>query len=252
MDLSIEEARIAVAGMDAVMLCGGRGRRLQPLTNQLPKPMVRFHGKPMLDHIIDFLSRKGLNRYTFCVGYMGDMIRNHYAGKSENAEMKFSDAGEDASMIMRLNKAAGSVGDRFLCVYGDTFIDLDLVGMYRAHCRAKADVTIVMTKVRSPFGLVRTDDDGMVALFEEKPVMNYYIGCFLAERAVFDNLDPRLLALPDGQGLVELFQQLVTRHKLGAFEHAGLQLTFNTPSDCEKVEEELGQFYTLDENRTAV
>ena len=221
---------------------------MQSLTDQLPKPMVRFRGRPMLDHIIEFMVGKGLRDFTLCIGYKGDIIREHYATANASARMRFSDAGEDASMVSRLTKAVHSVGETFLCIYGDTFIDLDLDRMYRTHRQSGAAITVVMTKVKSPFGLVRTDDAGMISVFEEKPVMNYYIGCFLAERRVFEQLDAGLSALSDGQGLMALFQELISRRQLGAFEHRGLQLTFNTPSDCEKVEEELGQFYTLDEN----
>lgn len=230
------------------MLCGGRGRRLGPLTDQVPKPMVLFHGKPMLDHIVEFLRAKGLRRFTLCVGYKGEVIRRHYQALPTDVEMHFSDAGDQASMVCRLATVADKVADRFLCVYGDTFIDLDLDGMLEAHRRSGAAVTIVTTKVQSPFGLVRTDDRGWITLFEEKPVMTYYIGCFLAERSVFRNMDADLVALPDGQGLVALFHRLAAERRLATFEHVGHQFTFNTLTEREKVEEELGQFYTLSED----
>jgi glucose-1-phosphate cytidylyltransferase len=242
------EGIAAVADLEAVVLCGGRGRRLLPLTDRLPKPMVEFHGKPMLDHIIALLQAKGLRRFTLCVGYKGEIIREHYAAAPPGVDMRFSDAGEQASILVRLAAVADSMTERFLCVYGDTFIDLDLDEMLRTHILRKAAMTVVTGKVQSPFGLVRTDNSGWITAFEEKPVMTYYVGCFVAERSVLQNLDDRLLVLPDGRGLVALFERLAAERRLAAFEHTGLQLTFNTPTECENVEKELGQFYTLTED----
>jgi glucose-1-phosphate cytidylyltransferase len=238
----------SLSQLDVVVLCGGRGRRLLRLTDQLPKPMVEFHGKPMLDHILTLLHGKGLKRFKLCIGYKGEIIREHYAAPASGLQLEFSDSGEHASMLARLAAVAANLTDQFLCVYGDTFIDLDFEEMLRLHFSSKAAMTIVTGKVQSPLGLVRTDALGWVESFEEKPMMIYYVGCFLAERNIFRSLDEKLLSLPDGRGLVALFDRLAAERRLGSFEHTGLQLTFNTPIEREVVEEELGRFYTMSED----
>ena len=249
MSSNSNQSAARISDLDAVILCGGRGRRLQPLTDRIPKPMVPFHGRPMLDHIIDLLSRKGLSRFKFCLGYKGDVVQKHYETARPNLEMGFSSAGEEASILRRLWSVRNVVEDRFICIYGDTFIDLDIDEMLRAHISSDAKITIVTTKVRTPFGLVNDDQKGWVTAFEEKPLFTYYIGSFIANRSVLHDLDGTLLDMPDGEGLIALFSALIEEKKLGAFEHVGTQMSFNTLSEKQRVEEELGRFYTVSEER---
>lgn len=233
------------SALDVVVLCGGRGTRLKPLTDLVPKPMVPVHGRPMLDHIIELLSGKGLQHFILCIGYHGDVIRDHYASAGPMPWMEFSDSGEQASMLQRLMDIRPRIGERFLCVYGDTFIDINLDELMARHQELGATATIVTAKVQNPFGLVRIDEPGHVTFFEEKPLMTYYVGCLLAERSILDQVDADMLALPDGQGLVALLKKLIGQGRLAAYDHTGLQLSFNTLTEHEQVEEQLGRFYTL-------
>lgn len=235
------------SSLDAVVLCGGRGTRLAPLTDRIPKPMVPVNGRPMLDHILDLLHGKGVERFILCTGYRGDVIQAHYEAAPPPSRLEFSDSGEQASMLRRLVDTRHRLGPQFLCVYGDTFIDISLNELWSHHRSRGALATIVTAQVQNPFGLVRMDDTGTVTFFEEKPLMTYYVGCMLAENRVFDEIDDEMLAMPDGQGLVALLKKLIGRGQLAAFDHTGLQLSFNTHSERERVEEELGRYYTITE-----
>ena len=115
----------ALAGIGAAILCGGRGVRLKPMTDVVPKAMVPVRGRPMLDHIVDFYRAAGVAQFTLCVGYRGDEIRGHYRQPPAGCAIAFSDAGTDASMLQRLWAARDAVGEHFIVAYCDTFIDLD-------------------------------------------------------------------------------------------------------------------------------
>ena len=122
------------------------------------------------------------------------------------------------------------------------------VQLLAAHLEQQAEVTIVTAQIRSPFGLVTFDSAGWVTSFAEKPLLNYYIGSFILERSALVYVTPDMLQKPDGQGLVDFFLALTSLQRLAAFEHAGLQITFNTESERRKAEEDLGQFYTYRED----
>lgn len=229
-----------------IVLCGGAGSRLRPLTERLPKTLVPLNGKPMLRHILEYHLAKGRRRFILCLGYLGDRIREFIAGAGfPEASFAFSDLGEKASMLARIHAAAALAdAPRALIVYGDTLIDTDLPAMLAAHRERDADLTLTTASIRNPFGLVRLDAGNRVLSFEEKPIQTYYIGQMLMERRVAEEVSPELLALPDGEGLVRCIQGLAARGRVGAFQYAGPQITFNTQQELQKAERDIIAFYT--------
>ena len=101
--------------MEVVILCGGRGLRLSPITDEVPKPMVYIKEQPMLKHILEFFHRFGFQRFHLCLGYKGYMIRDYFSGKILPYRISFDEAGEDASMLQRVVSVKEKVrGDRFV------------------------------------------------------------------------------------------------------------------------------------------
>ena len=230
------------------ILCGGRGTRLKPTTDIIPKALVELNGRPILDYILDFYRSKGLSKFILCVGYKAEQVKAHYANSPTGSDLCFSDVGEDASMLQRIWSLREEIGERLFVSYCDTFIDIDLKGMLEHHIDRRAEATIVTAEIRNPFGLLTIDADRWVTSFVEKPLLNYYIGCFLIEQSAFQYITPEMLEQPDGQGLVHFFQLLIAQRKLAAFRHEGDQITFNTESERQKAEEFLGKFYTYSED----
>lgn len=233
--------------LKTVVLCGGRGLRLRPLTNAVPKPLVPLNGKPLLQHLVESYVGKGFRHFVLCIGYRGDMIRTFFASHPFDANFEFSDAGERASMLQRLYHARPLLGERVFVAYGDTLIDVDLEAMLADHQSSGAVATITTADVRSPFGLVTADEGGWVRSFEEKPLHSYYVGHMLLECRVLDDLDPELLALPDGEGLVRLFCQWVSRKCLRLYPYNGPQITFNTQQELHQAERRFIAFFTHQE-----
>lgn len=236
-----EDCRVAI-------LCGGRGSRLKPTTDTIPKALVQLNGRPILDYVMNFYRSKGFERFVLCVGYKADMVREHCASLGYGSEVSFSDAGEDASMLGRIKALETETADRLMVSYCDTFIDLDLRSMLQQHTASGAEGTIVTARIRSPFGLVSYDRERVVESFVEKPLLNYYIGSFVLERSSLGRATEDTVRKPDGVGLVEFFQHLIAHGTLRAFEHEGPQITFNTESERQKAEEYIGQFYTYTES----
>lgn len=248
--MTLPEPRISISSsppgspVRVIVLCGGRGSRLRPITDQTPKGMAPIHGRPMLDHILDFYYRHGCNRFTLCIGYLGEVIRAHFAHPPGAVEILFADAGEEASMLQRLWQVREQVEKQVIVAYGDTFIDLDPDQLLAHHRSSGAALTLVTTGIRNPFGVVRFAEDGLVAAFEEKPILHYFIGCFVMERRAFAHITEAMLAAPDGTGLVALLHALIPLGLLGGYRHTGLQICFNTSQEYQEAEAAMQGYYT--------
>ncbi len=231
--------------MTVIILCGGRGSRLQPITADVPKALVPLHGKPILQHSIEFYLSKQVTRFILCTGVHAGAIERFLASHGFPAEIQTSNAGEEVSMLQRLYAVRYLMEEsRAIVTYGDTFIDLDPQKMLAEHRRSGAAVTMTVAEIRSPFGLVTLGTDQSVLAFEEKPLLPHYIGQFIIERSVFDQMDDAWLALPDGEGLVRLFQDLIEQKRLRAYQHRGLHLTFNTMEERQRAEAAMVTFFT--------
>jgi len=229
------------------ILCGGRGSRLRPLTDQVPKALVNCYGKPILDHIINHFSGYGFNKISFGLGYKGKMIEDHVVENHGSLVAGFSYCGVDASMLQRLYSLKDDIEDRCIVGYGDTFLNLDLVALIQNHITSGALMTLVTAKVQSPLGFVSINDDMKIWAFEEKPVMDYFVGMFIFERQILDMVDEKDRLRPDGEGLVALFKNLAEQEQLNAFAHDGLKVSFNTHDERDNADRELRDFYTIRE-----
>ena len=236
--------------LTTVILCGGRGARLRPLTDRIPKALIPLNGKPCVQHIIESYIRKGYKRFVLCVGYQGEMIVDFFRRQAFDAEIEISDAGEQASMLERIYEARSLIEKRAFVAYGDTLIDVSLTQMLEYHTTCGAAVTLTTANVRSPFGLVRATEDGYVVSFEEKPIQPFYVGHMLIEWTVLDEVGPGLLKMPDGDGLVALFQRLIERRDLRLYPYTGPQITFNTQQELDQAERDLVTFFTHQEGES--
>ena len=238
-----------IGDLPIVLLCGGRGTRLRPATDDIPKALVPVNGQPIIDYIVKFFAHRGVRDWYICLGYRGDQVRSHLDAQRDAINAHFSDSGEEAGILQRIHTLRAELPDRFVVAYCDTFIDIDLDQLNDYHMAQHASATLVTAPIQSPFGVVRRDEVGMASSFIEKPVQDYFIGYFMMERQLLESLPLELVARPDGLGIVELFQSLVDKRQLAAYSHTGLNITFNTDSERLRAERELDAFFTLRENK---
>ena len=232
----------------AAILCGGRGTRLRPTTDVVPKALVKLNGRPILDYIVDYYHSKGLREFILCIGYKGHQVEEHCANYASDLDFRFSDAGESASMLQRLWAIKDLISEQVFVSYCDTFIDLDIGQMLEEHVAKGAGATMVSAPVKSPLGLLNYDDSGWVDSFIEKPILKYYFGSFILERTALEHVTEEMLAKPDGEGIVEFFQRLTALRLLAAHEYSGAPITFNTESERQNAEEVWGNYYTYTED----
>lgn len=160
--------------MKAVILAGGFGKRLKPLTNDRPKPMIEVSGVPILEWQIEWLHRHNINEVIVCVGYLREMVLKHIgSGKRFGVQVGYSVEEEPLGTGGALKNAGSLInGDKFLALNGDILTDLDpwkLVDDLSSECIG----SIAAVPLNSPYGIIEIDD-GYAKGFREKPVLHDY------------------------------------------------------------------------------
>lgn len=222
-----------------VILAGGKGTRLWPLTAAIPKPLIPINGIPIVQILVDFFKANNYRRFVFCIGYKGDSIRNYFNSTNKDLGITYVDSGEDADMLRRIVDCKNLVSDRFIVCYGDAVANVNLPNLLNFHVSTGALVTLTTFRTRSPFGLISSEDSGMVHRFREKPLLPYWmnIGYMIFER--------RALDLVKDETWLEFLDKLVSMRKLYSFKHTGLHYTFNTESERQELEEKFNDFYDI-------
>jgi NDP-sugar pyrophosphorylase family protein len=234
--------------MKILIMCGGRGKRLGSLTQKNPKPLMQIGDKTILELKINNYIKQGFDDFIVSIGYKGELIKKAVCGYEFESNIIFSDAGEEAGMLERLYSAKEYFSEKVILTYGDTYTNIDLDRLLKAHEKSDNEATIVVAPIQNPFGLVGFDDNNKVTYFREKPVLNYYIGYAVINKSAFDLIPQKIVELPDGEGLVTFYKILVAMEKLGLFHYSGMQITFNTEKELKLAREKFIDFYTTRED----
>jgi mannose-1-phosphate guanylyltransferase/phosphomannomutase len=158
--------------MKAVVMAGGEGTRLRPLTSNQPKPMVAIVGKPCMEHILELLRSHGLTDVIVTVAFLPQAIRGYFGdGETLGMEIGYSVEESPLGTAGSVRLAARQLEETFLVISGDALCDVDLSALIAFHRDRQAAVTIGLKAVDNPleFGIVVTDDEGRVERFLEKP-----------------------------------------------------------------------------------
>jgi mannose-1-phosphate guanylyltransferase / phosphomannomutase len=156
----------------AVVMAGGEGTRLRPLTSNQPKPMVPIVGKPCMEHIVELLKEHGFDDIVVTLAFMPQAIRGYFgAGESQGVSIRYSVEESPMGTAGSVKLAEGVLDEPFLVISGDALCDIDLGALVGFHREKEALVTIGLKSVDNPleFGIVVTDDDGRIERFLEKP-----------------------------------------------------------------------------------
>jgi NDP-sugar pyrophosphorylase family protein len=155
---------------DVVILSGGFGLRLRGMIGEVPKPMARIAGRPFLELLLRQLKRHGFSRVVLSVGYMQEVIREHFGEKAFGLELVYSIETSPLGTGGALREAVHHIGTQTaLVMNGDSYTDVDLSHLVREHARSEADVTVVVIpESRVDAGSVVLDPKGKVKAFAEK------------------------------------------------------------------------------------
>jgi mannose-1-phosphate guanylyltransferase len=180
------------APVKAVILAGGLGTRLRPLTLQVPKPLLPVGGRPILEHIIEWLKSNGVTEVVVSTGYLGKMIESHLGdGSKLGVKVEYAVAEGPLGIGGQLRNAAKMLPARFVCLYGDAILDFDLKTLISFHAQ-KRDALLTMALMRetiqTKYGVIETERDGRVERWKEKPVIenDINVGCYVMQKRYLD------------------------------------------------------------------
>ena len=185
--------------MQALVLAGGQGTRLRPLTYTTPKPVMPLAGRPFLSFMLDWLRGHGVTEAIFSCGFMSDGVREVLGDIYEGMRLRYVVEAEPLGTAgpVRLALDEGLLAERLLVLNGDVLTDMDLTGELAQHERTGARVTLALIAVpdTSSYGVVPTDDEGRVEAFLEKsdapaPTNRVNAGAYVVEREVIEGVPP--------------------------------------------------------------
>jgi mannose-1-phosphate guanylyltransferase / phosphomannomutase len=156
----------------AVVMAGGEGTRLRPLTSNQPKPMVPVVGKPCMEHILELLKQHGLEEVIVTVAFMPQAIRSYFGnGDTLGMSIEYSVEESPLGTAGSVRLASDRLAETFVVISGDALCDVDLTDLIRSHRERGAAVTIGLKSVENPleFGIVVTDEERRIERFLEKP-----------------------------------------------------------------------------------
>jgi mannose-1-phosphate guanylyltransferase len=184
----------------AVVLVGGQGTRLRPLTLTTPKPLLPIANVPFLERQLTWLGRYGVDEVVLSLGYLPESFEQHFSDdRFGDIKLRFVVEREPLGTAGGIRFAAEGIDERLLVCNGDVLTDLDLVALVRFHDEREAAATIALTQVGDPsaFGVVPTRADGEVVAFVEKPPRDQAptnwinAGTYVLEPDVVDSIPPR-------------------------------------------------------------
>ena len=149
----------------AVILCGGRGERLRPLTDEMPKPMVSVNGRPFLQYLLEQLAENGINRFVLLTGYLGEKIVEYFGdGSSWGWSISYSNGPVEWSTTKRIHEALDQIDEQFLLLYSDNFTQLRLSELARV--KNDRNSAITLSVVRKFPGNIQLDANSSVAKYD--------------------------------------------------------------------------------------
>ena len=206
----------------AVLLVGGRGTRLRPLTDKTPKALLKVQGKTIAEHLFDLLKKYGIRDVILCTGYLKDKIKEYFGdGSKIGINTTYVEENEPLGTAGPLKLAKKHLKDSFIVSNGDELKNINIPRMFRLHKRKNALATIALTTVDDPshYGVARLDGSRIIEFVEKpsKPISNLInAGFYIIEPEVID-------MVPDGFTMLEkdVFPKLAQLGRLRGFPFAG-------------------------------
>lgn len=219
----------------AVIMAGGLGSRLRPLTENCPKPLIKVAGTPILTHSLRRLIAQGIEDFTICINYLGDMIIDQY-GNGSDFGVSINYVREEKRMGTggALGLVTETLSDPFLVMNGDIITDLQIADPVHMHKIRGWKATMVTREHRFqiPYGVVDLDESGIYQGSREKPEYKYPINTGIYV------LDPSILSeIPKGEffDLPKIFDVLHAKGiQTGGYRHAGQWIDIGNPTELER------------------
>jgi NDP-sugar pyrophosphorylase family protein len=236
-------AETTVEELTAVILAGGLGTRLRSVVGDLPKALAPVAGRPFLTYQLNWLKRQGVRRIILCTGYQHERIKAQFGdGKELGLDIRHSVEEHALGTAGALRGARAQLGETFVVLNGDTYLDADLADMLTHHCAERAAATLALKQAQSTgrFGTVRLDKKGYITRFAEKRCSGAGLvnaGAYICDACVFTyfpNQQPLSLEL-------DVFPELARRRILRGYLISGYVCDIGTPESYSQFQRDVEQ-----------
>ena len=224
--------------INILILCGGEGLRLLPITKDIPKPLVKIKNKPLIKYIIDQVINLDFNKIILATGYQSikieEYIKSLKSKKYRNIEIINSGK---IDIIKRLNDYSQKYNQDVIVMYGDTLADVNLKKLINFNNKNNKLVSVSVFQNKSQFGLFQVDKDSNVIKYREKPILSDWIniGYFYLRSECFNQFSK----YKSFEKFILSFQK---KNELNAFRHKGNHITVNTISELINAKENIKYF----------
>ncbi|MFD2203538.1 nucleotidyltransferase family protein [Shivajiella indica] len=225
--------------VDALIMAGGRGERLKPLTDQIPKPLLKVGDKPIIEHNIDRLNNFGIDDIWISVRYLGDQLKEYFMdGSSKSIRIKYVWEQEALGTAGALALVDGFIHDYVLLMNSDLLTNIDFEELFLFFEEQKADLVVacIPYQVNVPYAVMETVD-GLVKGLKEKPTYTHYsnAGIYLMKKDIIN-------IIPKNQyyNATDLMEQLIQEgKKVVAYPLMGYWLDIGKHEDFKKAQEDI-------------
>ncbi len=220
--------------LSAVIMAGGKGSRLYPITEKTPKPLLPVNNVPNVIKILGEVSRCGIKKAVVTTGYLGDELKKGIGPSVYDVDVKYASEDRPLGSAGGVKNASKLVDGDLLVISGDAVFEGDLCDMIKSHYASSADLTVACTEVEdtSRFGVLVTDKIGKIVGFCEKPTVGecdsklVNIGIYIISREIIDTL-------PDKEKLdfsLDVFPKIIKNKKMMAWRSESYWCDMGTPS----------------------
>lgn len=223
--------------IDAVLMAGGRGERLRPLTDTTPKPLLPLGGKPIVEYNIDRMCSYGIENITLSIRYLGEQIKDRFGdGSTKDIHISYVEEDRPLGTLGAVSMIHHFKNDVVLVMNSDLFTNIDLEEFYLHFLESNADMAVasVPYNVTVPYAVMDTAD-GLIHAFEEKPTYTYYsnAGIYLIKRSILNGMK-------EGErcDATDLMQRLIdSGGRVTYFPIVGYWIDIGKPEDYKKAQE---------------
>lgn len=226
--------------VDAVIMAGGRGTRLKPLTNEVPKPLLKVGDKPIMAHVLDHLMKFGVDDFWFSVRYRGDQIASFFGDGSErNIRIEYVWEDEPLGTIGAVSKIDNFKHDNILVTNSDLLTTLDYEDFFVNFLNHKADMAVatIPYTVDVPYAVMETSNNHVLS-FKEKPTYTYYsnAGIYLIKKELLE-----MIPKEKHYNSTDLMEAVIEKGlKLISYPMRSYWLDIGKPEDFEKAQSDIG------------
>lgn len=227
--------------IDAVIMAGGKGHRLKPLTNTIPKPLLKVGDKAIMEHNLDRLALFGIDDFWISVKYLGEQIEEYFGnGENRNLQIEYIWEDEPLGTVGAVSKIANFEHDYVLITNSDILTNLDYEHFFKDFLNKDSDFAVVTIpyQVNIPYAVLETSD-GRVKSLKEKPTYTYYSngGIYLMKRQVL-----KYIPKSSHYNTTDLMECLLEKgYKVTSYPLSGYWLDIGKHDDFEKAQKDITQ-----------